>query len=202
MRFREIGWWLWSFVGLGGFLLTPGLGQDASAPPEELLKLLIERNEAAWQKIQSLTSIQYTVEREWLDRQSQKPFRGIGQFKRKGKCLWSTYSFQAATGPLHVVGEAEGPTGTFQMLEPDTSLGQTKMMQRRIVVNDQYVAEWPGQDNPFVYRWDHNSVDTMSERTRQHVKMTLPPDIMRELLWRKPPAFARGGADGRYSSAV
>jgi hypothetical protein len=170
--------WLLNVAVLGGLLVTPYRGQAASTSQDDLLRVLVEENEAAWQRIESLTSIQYTVEREWLDRRSQNPFHGIGRVKQRGKCLWSAYRFQIRTGPLRVVQEAETPTGTMHLLEPDTSVGQTEMTERRIVVNDQYVAEWLGPDNPLAYRWDHNSVDTMSEKTRQHVKMALPPDIV------------------------
>ena len=127
MRFSEIGWWFWGFMVLNALPVAVGLGQDSSAPPGDLLKFLVEKNERGWQTIQSLTSIQYTVEREWLDRRSRRPFRSVGRLKQRGKCLWSTYRFQARTGPLRVVREVQGVGGPLQMLEPDTSLGQTKI---------------------------------------------------------------------------
>lgn len=205
MGIRGVALWLLASAVAGGILVVPGFGQDSPAPQHDLLESLVQRNEVAWQKIQSLTSIQYTVERQWLDRRSQRPFRGIGQFKRKGKCLWATYRFQASTGPLRMVREVQGPTGPLRMFEPDTSLGQTKMTEWRIVVNDQYVADWLGQDNPFAYRWDHNSVDTMSEKTRQHVKMTLPPDIVSDCFGddrRRFPEAVGTAADRRRYEAV
>ena len=78
------------------------------------------------------------------------------------------------------------------------------MAERRVVVNDQYMAEWPAQGNPLAYRWDHNSVDTMSEKMRRHLKMSLPPDFLQSCFGddrqRFSGALQTGSSRGRYEA--
>ena len=107
MGARKPGAWLLNVAVLGGLLMIPCPAQGASAAKEELLQFLVERNEAAWQEIQSLTSIQYRLDREWLDRRSQRPFHATAQVKKTGHCLWCMYRVETHTGPLQVVEERQ-----------------------------------------------------------------------------------------------
>ncbi|MBM4027370.1 MAG: hypothetical protein FJ280_18485 [Planctomycetes bacterium] len=163
-------------------LVLLGQGGRAASSSGDLLSSLVAKNEAAWQKIQSLHSIQYTLERQWLDRQSQQPFQGVARIKKRGNCCWSAYGSTVLTGPLQVVRETERKVGDrslpMQLLAPDTSAGQTREAERRLVVNDRYAAEWP-VGNPLAYRWDHESVDAMSAKTKKHLEMSLPPESSR-----------------------
>lgn len=145
------------------------LGGSVAASQDDLLQSLIAKNEAAWQRIQALRSIQYTLQREWLDRRSQKPFRGTVQIKRQGNCLWCVDRSTIHTGPLRVVAERPTPAGPMRRYEPNVAGGQTEQAERRLVVNDRYVAEWAA-GNPFASRWDHNSVEAMHPRHRDRVE--------------------------------
>lgn len=154
----------------------------AEASQDDLLGSLIEKNEAAWQKIQSLQSIQYTLEREWLDRRSQKPLQGTAQIKKKGDSLWCVNRSTIRTGPLQVVAQRDirlgNTTRPMRVYEPNTVGGQTRQSEQRVVVNDGYVAFWPEVGNPLAYRWDHNSVDTMDSQPRNMVRTAVGRDFL------------------------
>lgn len=156
------------------------LGGLVEAAREDLLESLIAKNEVAWQKIQAMSSIQYTLEREWLDRRSQKPFHGTVQIKRRGNCLWCVNRSTIRTGPLQVTGQthiqAGNRTFVMQRAEPNTVGGRVEEAEQRLVVNDKYMAEWP-VGNPFAYRWDHNSVETMTPRRKERVAMMARDDF-------------------------
>ncbi len=127
-----------------------------TTPQGDLLTFLINQNEAAWNRIQSLQTIQYTHEAEWLARGEPQPFRGVAQIKKRGDFLWST----------------------FRRTAPDKTTGQIRENGIRLVVNDKYVAQWPATGNPVAYQWDHTSIDEMSPDTKRHIVVTSPYDYL------------------------
>jgi hypothetical protein len=160
-------------VGLP-FVASVCLAQPAVQ--EDLLKSLVEKNEAAWQKIQSLASLQYTLEQERLYPPWPQPFRAVAHVKKRGDCLWSVYRFETPAGPWRIVPEEfNGMRG----IEPDVSAGQKAAMnERRVVVNPRYLAEWSGAGDGQAYCQDHNSVAEMSPWWQTVLKMSLlPPDF-------------------------
>lgn len=186
MRIREFNrGWSACFVS-AALLVLVYLGACAAASQDNLLQSLVQKNEAAWQKIQSLPSIQYTMERQWLDRQLQQPFHGVGQVKKKGNCCWSTYRCTIHTGPMQVIAEKERKVGDrsvpMQLLAPDTSAGQTEETEIRVVVNEKYMADWRKTANPrvrsFAYQRDYNSVDDMGSKMREHLTRSMPPEFL------------------------
>jgi len=186
MSTREVDpQWPTPFVAAAVVVLVC-LGALAAASQGDLLQSLVEKNEAAWQRIQSLQSVQYTVEQEWLDRQSQRPLQAAGQVKKSGNCCWSTYRQTIHSGPLQVVAERKAKVGDrrrlpMQLLAPDTSAGLTEETETRVVVNDKYVARWPKVANQaFAYQEDYNSVDGMSVKMKQRLRMSMPPDPLQD----------------------
>lgn len=190
MRMREVNpRWSMCFV-LAPFVVLVCLGGLAAAAQDNLLQSLIEKNEATWQKIQSLHSIQYTIEREWPNPQSQQPFHGVGQVKKRGNCYWSTYrhTIPMPTGPSQVVAVKEKKVGDFTAttftVRSDTSAGLTQEIEFRLVVNDRYWAEWTKTETGnalgrFAQQQDYSSVDGMSAKMKQMVRMRMPPEFLR-----------------------
>jgi hypothetical protein len=80
----------------------------------------------------------------------------VAQVKKKGNCSWLTYR---RTGVNFTAGEIQE-------------------IERRVVINDKYAAEWPAVGNPLAYRWDHESVDAMSSETKIHLGMTGADDFL------------------------
>jgi hypothetical protein len=160
-----------------------GVCPGATAPQGDLLTFLINQNEAAWQKIHSLQTIQYTHETQWLANGQQEPFQGVAQIKKKGDWYWSTYRRTIL----------DRPTGHMQNNE------------FRNVMNDKYMAEWPMLGNPLAYQWDHASIDSMSRKQRTHFRLTSPYDFLPACFgsasYRFREDMARGG-DGVKFEAV
>lgn len=174
MRARKDGWWWRVLVGLP-FVAPVCLAQPVVQ--EDLLKSLVEKNEAAWQKIQSLASLQYTLEQERSYPPWPQPFRAVARVKKRGDCLWSVYRFETPAGPWRVVQGEIGDMGAW--IEPDVSAGQKAAMnERRVVVNSRYLAAWSGPGDGSAYCQDHNSVAEMSPWWQTVLKMSLlPPDF-------------------------
>jgi hypothetical protein len=173
MRARKGGWWWRALVGLP-FVAPVCLGQPAVQ--DELLQSLVARNEAAWQKIQSLASLQYTLEREQLYPPWPQAFHAVARVKKRGDCLWSVYRFETPAGPWRVVQGEIGDMGAW--VEPDVSAGQKAAMnERRVVVNARYLAEWSGPGDGSAYCQDHNSVAEMSPWWQTVLPNLLPPDF-------------------------
>jgi len=120
-----------------------------------LLDFLINQNEAAWQKIQSLQTVQYTYETEWLPRGYQQTLHATAEIKRKGDSYWCVYRRTVF---------ADMP-------------GETEATEMRLVVNDKYVAEWPAVGNPLAYRWDHASIETMDTKRKRHLAVSTPSEF-------------------------
>lgn len=176
MRARKDGWWWRVLVGLP-FMVSVCLGQ--SAGQDELLQSLVARNEAAWQKIQSLASLQYTLERERLWPPCPQLFRAEAQVKKRGDCLWSVYRFETPMGPCRVVQGKGMGMGMGMDMGPDVSAVQkTTMEERRVVVNPRYLAEWSGPGDGQSYCQDHNSVAEMNPWWQTVLRASLlPPDF-------------------------
>jgi hypothetical protein len=170
---RRSRWWWRVLVGLP-FVASVCLAQPIVQ--EDLLKSLVEKNEAAWQKIQSLASLQYTLERERLYPPWPQPFRAVAHVKKRGDCLWSVYRFEIALGPSRVVPGKD--MGMGMHWEPDVSASwKAAMDERRVVVNPRYLAEWCGPGDGSAYCQDHNSVAEMDPWWRPVLHSMLPPDF-------------------------
>ena len=113
-------------------LASIGVCSAATTPQGDLVTFLVSQNEAAWEKVHSFQTIQYTHETQWLAAGEQQPFSGVAQIKKKGDSYWATYRRTII----------------------DKATGQMKENELRQVVNDKYVGEWPALGNPFAYQWD------------------------------------------------
>jgi hypothetical protein len=51
-------------------------------------------------------------------------------------------------------------------------------IEKRVVVNKDYVASWPMKGDPIAYRYDHASVDRMDQRVAISVKVSTPLEVL------------------------
>jgi hypothetical protein len=56
--------------------------------------------------------------------------------------------------------------------------GAVAQRESRVVVNARYAAYWPMKGSPLAYKTDHASVAQMDDRTRSHVELNAPPEIL------------------------
>ncbi len=165
------------------FLMGMSCCFAATTSQKDLLNFLVNQNEAAWEKIHSLKTIQYTHETEWLARGQQSPFKGVAQIKKKGDWSWSRYQRDLVDGRTSQAG----------------------VQDIRQVVNDTYIGQWPGFNNPFAYIWDHASVDALSPRQQDRIRTATPYDFLPVCFGTESARFreamARWADDVKYNAA-
>lgn len=131
------------------------LACQTAARAEDLLKFLIEQNEAARQKIRSYS---YTISLEWKDesKADQPALKGEGEVKRRGDYLWSKYRRTAF----------------------NKTAGEMQERELRVVVNDKYMASWPMVGGPLAYQDDHSSFDTIDPRIKTRIRIDTPFEVL------------------------
>lgn len=139
------------------FVLLSTLSESAGAvtinTSDELLHHLIKKNSEARKKISSaLYRVEFHLELETRD--GKRIGHGHGLVKLKGDCRWSTF-------------------------ENDAQIPQKDWQQKHsasVVLNDRYLGYWPSLGNPYAYRVDHNSIETMTKYNQELLMVESPPD--------------------------
>ncbi|MHC4994217.1 MAG: hypothetical protein ACYTGQ_04100 [Planctomycetota bacterium] len=145
-------------MGLGlmsGCASTPGDVVPAGTSEGDLLRRLVDRNEAARRR---LTGYAYHVQTQFkADIRDDRPiYHGVGEVRVRGDELWSVY----------------------RQTILNISTQKMEEIEKRLVVNRGYVASWPMKGDPVAFRYDHASIDRMDERVATRVKVSTPPEVL------------------------
>jgi hypothetical protein len=120
----------------------------------DLLKSLIEQNEAARAKIKTA---EYKV--KWTQnvevKEGLRRNEGFGEVKMKGDWRYSTQECNASV----------------------SATGWKQKQTQSMVINDKYLAYWPTIGNAYIYQDDHQSVKELSDDAKLRRNMHTTPDI-------------------------
>lgn len=120
----------------------------------DLLKSLIEQNEAARAKIKTAAyRVKWTMDFEL--KEGLRHDEGFGEVKMKGDWRYSTQDCNASI--------------------PAT--GWKQRQTRSMAINDKYLAYWPTIGNAYIYQDDHQSIKGLSDDAKLRRNTHTTPDI-------------------------
>ena len=162
---------------------VPALCEEPIADANGLLKFLVEKNEAAWAKIEALRSIQYTEIIERSSSRSKAIFKDIARIKRQGKCLYSRFQesiFVPSTTSMQEVKRVErqvGDKSVTHRLMLATGPRSHEKREKRLVINDKY-SVYALMGNLTVSWRDHSSVAAARKDLNKLIQMNTPKKLM------------------------